>query len=63
MLLFNHYIVFRSLSRLNVPLLQAVRPENVVVEVCRSRTAVMYDEEPQPGRSGPAAESNSMSLR
>ena len=42
--------------------LQAVRPENVVLEVCRSRTAIIYDHEPQPG-SDHAAEPNSMSLR
>ncbi len=44
--------------------MQAVQPENVVLEVCRSRTAVMYDEPAAdtavtPGR-GPA---NPMSLR
>ena len=42
--------------------LQAVRPENVVLEVCRSRTAIIYDQEPQPG-SDHVVEPNSMSLR
>ena len=53
--------------------MQAVRPENVVLEVCRSRTAVLYDELLQeagtPGTSGRAATStgraatSTMSLR
>ena len=41
---------------------QAVRPENVVVEVCRSRTAILYDQEPQGDGSTHAPQSNSMSL-
>ena len=43
--------------------MQAVRPENVVLEVCRSRTAVIYDQELLAGGPGHAAQSNSMSLR
>ena len=35
----------------------------MVVEVCRSRTAVMYDREPQEEGSKHAPQSNSMSLR
>ncbi|CAL5228667.1 g11840 [Coccomyxa viridis] len=42
--------------------IEAVRPENVVVEVCRSRTAILYDQEPQGDGSTHAPQSNSMSL-
>ena len=44
---------------------QAVRPEQVVLEVCRSRTAVMYDTADEEG-GAPSTSSrvpNSMSLR
>lgn len=41
---------------------QAVRPESVVVEVCRSRAAILYDEKPQEEGSSQAPQSNSMSL-
>ena len=34
--------------------IQAVRPQNVVVELCSSRTAVMYDD-PAEGIDGAAA--------
>ena len=45
----------------SLPWSQAVRPQNVVVEVCRSRTAILYDQEPQ-GEGSHAPHSNSMSL-
>lgn len=43
---------------------QAVQPENVVLEVCRSRAAVMYDAPAKPaGPSGRGQGPNDMSLR
>ncbi len=43
---------------------QAVQPENVVLEVCRSRAAVMYDAPAeQAGPSGRSQGPNGMSLR
>ena len=39
--------------------IQAVRPQNVVVELCSSRTAVMYDNAGDPSHDGGSSSTSS----